>query len=383
MSVFPEFSFPFNDLDDADFNLAIYEMQNGPVRYDADRLASLSFNPLLHNIRTNLARSFDLDPDTNLRGLFSDDCEYFIEDQFNDMLSSEDSRICDSFSLLHLNIRSLHCNASKLTDLLSNVNLKFSLIGISETWLNDSSSSVDIDGYSFVHKSRENRSGGGVGLYVSSNLNFKFRCDLDFLLPNVAESLFIEIVKPQGKNIVTGVIYRPPNQNADEFLTMTNELLSKISNENKVCYLMGDFNLNLMNHQCHSVTGEFLDALYSNMFFPLITRLTRITCHSATLIDNIFVNQFFDRSRSGLFFTDISDHLPIFSIHFNTSISASNETVFIRDVNQVNTTKFLSHLERIDWSQYATFDDPNNAYNSFFKQYSTAYDSCFPLKKTR
>ena len=40
MSVFPEFSFPFNDLDDGDFNLAIYEMQNGPVRYDADRLAS-------------------------------------------------------------------------------------------------------------------------------------------------------------------------------------------------------------------------------------------------------------------------------------------------------------------------------------------------------
>ena len=42
MSVFPEFSFPFNDLDDGDFNLAIYEMQNGPVRYDADRLASLT-----------------------------------------------------------------------------------------------------------------------------------------------------------------------------------------------------------------------------------------------------------------------------------------------------------------------------------------------------
>ena len=133
MSVFPEFSFPFNDLEDADFNLAIYEMQNGPVRYDADRLASLSFNPLLHNIRTNLARSFDLD----LRDLFSVDCEYFIEAQFNDMLSSEDLRIWDSFSLLHLNICSLQCNAIKLTDLLSNVNLKFSLIGISEIWLND------------------------------------------------------------------------------------------------------------------------------------------------------------------------------------------------------------------------------------------------------
>ena len=76
-------------------------------------------------------------------------------------------------------------------------------------------------------------------------------------LPNVAESLFIEIVKPQGKTIVTGVIYRPPNQNVDEFLTMINELLSKISKENKVFYLMGDFDLNLMSHQSHSVTGGF------------------------------------------------------------------------------------------------------------------------------
>ena len=248
-------------------------MQNGPVRYDADRLASLSFNPLLHNIRTNLARSFDLDPDTNLRDLFSDDCEYFIEDQFNDMVSSEDSHICDSFSLLHLNIRSLQCNASKLTDLLSNVNLKFSLIGISETWLNDSSSSVDIDGYSFVHKSRENRSGGGVGLYVSSNLNFKFRCDLDFSLPNVAESLFIEIVKPQGKNIVAGVIYRPPNQNVDEFLTMTNELLSKLDIANRFCSYFSNIGPNLAKEIHSSVSHRsFLSGHFcQSVFFDPVT----------------------------------------------------------------------------------------------------------------
>ena len=55
---------------------------------------------------------------------------------------------------------------------------------------------------------------------------------------------------------------------------------------------MGDYNLNLMNHQSHSVTGEFLDALYSNMFFPLVMRPTRITCHSATLIDNISSTNF-------------------------------------------------------------------------------------------
>ena len=86
------------------------------------------------------------------------------------------------------------------------------------------------------------------------------------------------------------------NQNIDEYLTMTNELLSKISKENNICYLMGDLNLNLMNHQSHSFTGEFLDALYklySNMFFPLIMPPTRITRHLATLLDNTIMNQFF------------------------------------------------------------------------------------------
>ena len=146
---------------------------------------------------------------------------------------------------------------------------------------------------------------------------------------------------------------------------------------------MGDFNLNLMNHHCHSITGEFLDALYSNMFFPLITRPTRITSHSATLIDNIFVNQFFDSSRSGLLFTDISDHLPIFFIHFDSSFSAPTETALVRDINQVNTAKFLSQLVTIDWSQFVTLDDTNNAYNSFLKQYSKIYDSCFPMKKVK
>jgi len=80
MSIFPEFSFPFNDLDDSEFSLVIYEMLNGPIRFHADRLSSLSFNPFLQNTRINLGHSFDLDPDINLSDSYND-CEYFIEDQ--------------------------------------------------------------------------------------------------------------------------------------------------------------------------------------------------------------------------------------------------------------------------------------------------------------
>ena len=72
---------------------------------------------------------------------------------------------------------------------------------------------------------------------------------------------------------------------------------------------MGDFNLNILNNHCYEFTGEFLDIMYSHMFLPLITLRTRITSHTATLIDNIFANHSGNYSFSGLLLSDISDHL--------------------------------------------------------------------------
>jgi hypothetical protein len=50
--------------------------------------------------------------------------------------------------------------------------------------------------------------------------------------------------------------------------TATNPTM--ISKENKVCYLIGDFNLDLLNNQYHLPTGEFLDIMLGHMLFPLI-----------------------------------------------------------------------------------------------------------------
>ena len=109
----------------------------------------------------------------------------------------------------------------------------------------------------------------------------------------------------------------------------------------------------LINYQNHHLTGQFLDGMYSNMFFPLITRLSRITSHTATLIDNIFANNFFERSRSGLLFPDISDHLPLFSIHsdnVNTSVNrCRQDPFFIRDKNPNNIRTFVEKLEVVDF----------------------------------
>jgi hypothetical protein len=41
--------------------------------------------------------------------------------------------------------------------------------------------------------------------------------DLKLNNENTIESVFIELVIPSGKNIIIGVIYRPPNNKIDEF----------------------------------------------------------------------------------------------------------------------------------------------------------------------
>ena len=64
------------------------------------------------------------------------------------------------------------------------------------------------------------------------------------------------------------------------------EIQSKIKEENKVSYLMGDFNIDLLKVNIHAKTNEFVNDVISQGFLPKITRPTRITPHSATLIDH-------------------------------------------------------------------------------------------------
>ena len=139
--------------------MVIYELANGPIKFDETRLSSLKFNPLTPG-NSNLTLSSDLDPDSN----FDFDklhSEYHTEHKFNE-LSDKTSSSGNSiyFSLLHLNIRSLNRSLDNLVNFLASTTSKFSVIGISETWLADSDHIVDID----------SRTGGGVGMYLDVDI---------------------------------------------------------------------------------------------------------------------------------------------------------------------------------------------------------------------
>ena len=105
-------------------------------------------------------------------------CDHFTQNRFNELFDKTRSSFSNCFSLLHLNIRSLPRNYDNFTRFLANVDSKFSIMGVTETWLKDSGYSLDIEGYDFIPNPRPSRIGGGVGIYVDNDLEFKLRPDL-------------------------------------------------------------------------------------------------------------------------------------------------------------------------------------------------------------
>ena len=72
--------FPFHDLDNDLFKIVLYELKNGSISYDPDKMDSLFYNPILDcdtHLRDRIA---DLDPDMNHFNYIGN-CEFSTVDE--------------------------------------------------------------------------------------------------------------------------------------------------------------------------------------------------------------------------------------------------------------------------------------------------------------
>ena len=197
--------------------------------------------------------------------------EYYTPQQFHSSDDINHSSQTESFSLLHCNIRSIAANYDKLTELLSELNYPFKIIGLSETKIIKNIgqiSNTSLPGYEFISQPTLSQA-GGVGLYIRNNTEFHIREDLSCMMQEF-ESLWIEIHCNPAKNIICGVLYRHPNRKLETFNNYLFSAVNKISKENKYCAFMGDFNINLLNGENCSFSEDFVNTLGSYYFLPQI-----------------------------------------------------------------------------------------------------------------
>ena len=117
-----------------------------------------------------------------------------------------------------------------------------------------------------------------------------------------------------SRNLVIGCVYRHHTGIPIFLESFFKNALEVVSRQpNKICTLMGDFNIDLIRYASENNTGAFYD-LCSYSFRLLILQPTRVTSKTVTLIDNICINDISCRLIGGNVTSSISDHFFQFSI---------------------------------------------------------------------
>ena len=93
----------------------------------------------------------------------------------------------------------------------------------------------------------------------------------------------------------------------------------------------------------------FKNMLFSHGLLPIVTKPTRITSHTATLIDHIYTNSSISHITYGIATIDISDHLPVFCIP-KSQIERTNTRRYYRDFSSFHKESFILDISQLDWS---------------------------------
>ena len=237
---------------------------------------------------------------------FVDNCEY--EPSGKKIITST-----GDLKILQHNIRGLNSKLAEIQQILQTT-LAPTIMLLSETWLKKHSPVPCLPGYKLERSDRTHKKGGGVCIFISERCRYKRRPDLEAGNNESLESCFIEVETSTSKLIV-GSTYRPPNTNPDEFVQKLQAQITQGKRTTRNIIIGLDHNLDLLKCDLHGATFKFMDMLYDQKLVPTITKPTRITTSSATLIDNIIINlELAVNTTSGILEENISDHLPCYNL---------------------------------------------------------------------
>lgn len=357
-----QFFLPFSNLNDSESNNVLSESDHH--LFPLTVINELKFNRFNFN-----------DGDTlNDHVLHEPVCDYYFCDTILPYTFPS-----HSLKLLSYNISSIPLHFDTFIDqCLEQTNINFDVIGFCETRLNDAVCSLyNLSNFN-AHFKNKNTHGGGVAIFLHKCFSSVLLHNISLQLPHV-ESLFIKVTQPFS--FITGMIYRPPNANYAEFLSSIESIAEYLVNQNLPCYMMGDFNVNLLKND--NKAYDLINLLFSHYFFPTITKPTRVTATSASLIDHIWTSNLQNHQVSGIYYTSISDHFPVFSVFSvdDNHRQSSKITVSKRLYNCLSTEAFKSDLSNYNWMSDMVADDVNASFDNYMKKFLNLYNHHYPLKQ--
>ena len=295
------------------------------------------------------------------------DYDYLSIDDTKDIgITSED------LTCLQWNIRGLISKQSELSSFLFAINgkKKVDIIMLNETWLTKNNSyCVNIPGYTYEGVERPSKKGGGIEFLISSEQRYSVVTDIKCKC-NLIEFCAVMLTCKQGPLLFCS-LYRPPNNNELEFIKEFSNLVESLRKAHpKHSIIIGlDHNMDHLKCAYHKNTLEFFEWIFDKNLTPVITRPTRITKNSATLIDNILVcSSLCSKQRSCIVECDLSDHLPSMTVFENVNRKTRKPLIVTsRDLRKEKITLIKDQLNSIDWTVLESMS-VNEGFNLYHKK---------------
>ncbi|CAH2092678.1 unnamed protein product [Euphydryas editha] len=209
-----------------------------------------------------------------------------------------------NLTFVHVNIRSLVKNFSKIEQILSASNSSIDFIVITEVNVPENIKSLyNIPGYTLYSQLRQSRRGGGIIVYIKNKYKFK-----QHKTTTLHFECLLGTINSTSSSVVLCAVYRPPSNNKHHFIKEIEKVLKRFEREDVV--FLGDVNINLKIN--NPVKKSYLDMMSGYGLSCGITDYTRIEILNGKVvkscIDHIFVRSRMKDVYTATLCTVLADH---------------------------------------------------------------------------
>ena len=315
-------------------------------------------------------------------------CDYYSEENFKSIFNNHQK---NPMKVFHVNIGTFEPKSIELAAYLKSLKYNFQVIALTEIGQTSQEFIEFIFPNFEIYMMEAPSTKGGVALLILKD-TFKNITSLEYndlySFDNMCncsncliESSFITLETSTDKYTI-GCIYRHPNGEINHFIEQFRKIIN-IIDKNNISILMGDFNIDLLqpNNCKHEA---YLNLCLESNFVPCITLPTRITDHSATLIDHILLRTparlIQNKVSADNLICGLSDHLPNFIV-LDVNTYTYQDRPKIRLFTENNINNFLSNMENESEILKENYDANDSAisFSSFHKNYVHLFNKYFPL----
>ena len=293
-------------------------------------------------------------------------------------------RMLRGLKIAHLNVNRLINKLDSIKELVSDYS--FDILALTETWLTSDieDGEISIPGYSTVRSDRDKTKsskscGGGILVYIRDGLPFVTN-SVSSVNSN-AEFIWVDIKRPRCKPVNLCCAYRPGDISIDSFISDLELGFTDMDSTNSEMVLLGDFNIDYSkkNH----LRRSFDDFALRYGLNQLVSKPTRVTENSSTIIDLILVSNMHRIVQCDVLDSSLSDHNLVFCVIKGGVKKLPSKNIEYRSFKNFHEEAFIRDLGAVPWNSVESFDNIDDAVFLWERLFIGVADQHAPIKTKR